>query len=154
MNSTRALLVAFCLILASMTSAAASTWNTNPAGVVAGGFDVVSYFTEDRAVQGDAQWTVAHDGGVFYFSNAENRDAFKKSPSDYVPLFGGFCAFGMAAQSAKAPSDPRTYKIYEGQLLLFFNDHHEGQPVNTKVLWNGNESELFQTAQKNWRAQK
>jgi|TARA_B110000467_G_C18112921_1_gene363522 hypothetical protein len=50
---------------------------------------------------------------------------------------------------AKVPSDPKNFKIYNGQLLLFSNDFYQGQVVNTTVPWNQNEKVWFETAENN-----
>ena len=122
----------------------------NEQGVVVDGYDVVSYFNEDRAVRGSKELSVEHEGATFYFSSQENRELFKASPGRYMPQFDGYCAFGVAAHKMRVPSDQRTFKIYNGSLLLFFNDLHEGQPVNTKVMWNANERQLYEDATQAW----
>ncbi len=146
------------LAIAMPTSAfaadAAKRWNTNADNVVLGGYDVVAYHTEDRAVRGKAEHTVTHEGAKFYFASAENMAAFRKESGKYLPKFGGYCAFGVAAQKAKAPTDPRTFKIYNGELLLFYNDLYQGQPVNTKVMWNQNEKQLYTQAVSTWKTLK
>lgn len=124
--------------------------NKNEQGVVIDGYDVVSYFNEDRAVRGNKELSVDHKGATYYFSSPANRDAFAASPDSYTPQFEGYCAFGVAAHKMRVPSDPLTFKIYNGNLLLFFNDLHEGQPVNTKVMWNANEQQLYQDATQAW----
>ena len=126
--------------------------NTNEQGIAIDGFDVVAYFTEDRAVRGSAELVVNHGGAKFYFANRENRELFRKSPEQYVPRFEGFCAFGIAAHKMRVPADPRTFKIYNGDLLLFFNDLHEGTPVNTKLMWNANEKKLHADASATWQS--
>ena len=45
----------------------------------------------------------------------------------------------MAAKNAKVPANADTFKIYNGELLVLFNDNHEGQKFNTKIPWNANE---------------
>lgn len=145
------LLLTLCsLAFASMVQGQTASWFKNGDGVVLDGYDVVAYFSEDRAVRGRAEHALEHAGGTFYFSSAANLDAFRKAPESYAPKFGGFCAFGVAANKAKVPSDPRTFKIYNGELLLFFNDLYEGQPVNTKVMWNANEKQHHDTALRTW----
>lgn len=125
-------------------------WNTNSDNVVIDGYDVVAYFTEDRPVRGRADLSAEYDGVKFYFSSSENLEAFKKDPQKFAPKFGGFCAFGVAANKAKVPVDPHTFKVYNGELLLFFNDLYKGQPVNTKIMWNQNERKLYQDATTTW----
>ena len=129
-------------------------WNTNAKGVVLDGYDVVAYFTQASAVKGAKRYATSHDGATFYFSSAANRDAFKKEPGKYVPAFGGYCAFAVAAKNAKVKSDPKTFKIYNGQLLVFFNDLWDGKKFNTKVPWNQNEIAMHQKADTNWKSLK
>lgn len=124
--------------------------NKNALGVALDGHDVVAYFTEDRAVRGGSDLAVEHDGATFYFSSQDNRDSFRESPERYKPAFDGYCAFAVAAHKARVPSDPKTFKVYNGSLLLFFNDLHEGKPVNTKVMWNANEQQHYLDATRNW----
>ncbi len=44
------------------------------------------------------------------------------------------------------PTAPRTFKIYNGELLLFYNDLYQGHPLNTKILWNQDEHQLHAKA--------
>ncbi len=141
-------LVAFSTLATS--AQAGQRWNTDDHGVVLGGYDVVAYHTQDEAVQGSADFAAEYAGGRFYFSTAKNRDAFRKDPAKYAPQFGGFCAFGIAKNHAKVPTDPKTFKIYNGELLLFFNDMYQGQHVNTKILWNQDEKELHHQSHSIW----
>jgi hypothetical protein len=49
----------------------------------------------------------------------------------------------VGAKNAKVPADPKTFNLYNGELLVFFNDLWEGQKFNTKVPWNQQEQELY-----------
>ncbi len=140
----------FLLSLAASLPAVAGTWNTDGDNVAIGGYDVVAYHTADRAVRGSAKYAVTYDGAIFRFSTEENAQAFSAEPQKYLPAFGGYCAFGVASQGAKAPTDPETFKIYNGHLLLFFNDLYEGKKFNTKIPWNQDEEKLFAAAQAKW----
>ena len=141
-----------CVALFASSSFAASDWNTDANGVFLNGYDVVAYHAENRAVRGSKEHSARHGGATFFFSSEANQQEFSKRPSAYLPKFGGYCAFGVAAQKTKAPVDPRTFKMYNGELLLFFNDLYQGQSVNTKVLWNQNENSLFSDAVAAWKA--
>ncbi len=148
------LIIAVLLLMSPIVAIAeGGRWYSNADGVVLGGHDVVAYFSADAPVQGSADYQARHDGVTFYFSNADNLAAFRAEPEKYLPKYGGFCAFGMAMKNAKVPTDPETFKIYNGELLLFFNDEYEGKQVNTKIMWNADEAELFAKAEQNWRSQ-
>ena len=138
------------LIAPMVALAGASAWNVDKDGVVLGGYDVVAYHTQDKAIQGSSRYSTNYDGVVFHFANAENLAEFKKGPASYVPSFGGYCAFGVAKNHAKVPVDPTNFKIYNGDLLLFFHDMYQGKKVNTKIFWNRGERELHKEAVKVW----
>lgn len=137
-------------LLLPVSAAVADSWNTNENNIVLDGQDVVAYRLQDRAMRGSAEFSAEYGGATFHFASQDNLEAFRQDPALYAPKFGGFCAFGLATQESKAPVNPETFKIYNGELLLFFNDLHEGTPINTKILWNQNERELYDYAAKTW----
>ncbi|WP_343560631.1 YHS domain-containing (seleno)protein [Kiloniella sp. b19] len=83
----------------------------------ASGYDLVAYFTEDRAVEGSTAHTAIHEGVTYLFSKAEHKDAFEADPAKYLPAYGGYCAFG-AAVGKKFPIDPHAFKVVDGKLYL------------------------------------
>lgn len=142
----------FALLLLTLSPAFAGGWNTNKDNVVLDGYDVVAYRTADAAVKGSSKYASRYDGVKFYFSSAENLAAFEKNPAHYLPKYHGYCAFAMGAKNAKVPANADTFKLYNGELLVFFNDEYDGQKFNTKIPWNDNEKALYSKAQSNWKA--
>ena len=124
---------------------------TNNDNVANNGYDVVAYFTSHQAERGSKNNSATHNGATYYFSNSLHKDMFIKSPQSYLPQYDGYCAFAVAKHSAKVNSDPKTFKLSNGKLYLFFNDFFEGTPTNTIVFWNGAEKELHSKAEKNWK---
>ena len=114
------------------------------------GYDVVSYFTDYKAEEGNHKYSVTFDNATFYFVNEEHQKMFKKDPMKYLPQYGGYCAFAMAAKDMKVPSDPKTFKIVDGKLFLFFNDMWDGKKFNTIIPWNGDEANMKKQADSNW----
>ena len=131
-------------------TASAAEWNTNENNVALDGHDVMSYWQEDRAVRGKVGFSTEYQGATFYFSSQQNLDAFRADPEKFAPKFGGFCAFGVASQKAKFPVNAQTFKVYNGALLLFFNNTYQGKKLNTKILWNHNEQHLYEKAAQAW----
>ncbi|CAN0588418.1 unnamed protein product [Laminaria digitata] len=124
---------------------------SNEQGVALGGYDVVGYFKAHEAERGSKAFSVSIKGSTFYFANAENKAAFEKNPSAYLPAFGGYCAFAMASGNGQVPSNPETFKVYNGKLYLFYNDYYEGTPFNTIVPWNADEAKNLAQAEQNWQ---
>ena len=139
--------VGFCMLSANLNAQVF----TNADGVAINGYDPVAYFTQNEAVRGNVGNSVKINGVTWYFSSGENKAQFEKSPDQYMPKYGGYCAFAMAMKNATVPTDPRTFKLHDGQLYLFFNDYYEGTPFNTIVPWNMDEKSLIGKADENWK---
>src|ERR1700751_3138322 len=65
--------------------------NLDSKGVILKGYDPVAYFTQKKAVKGSPKYQTTYQGATYYFSSAADLATFKKSPSKYVPHYGGFC---------------------------------------------------------------
>jgi len=123
-------LVAAAAVMAALVVAPATSfavkgtggeYNTLHAGLGAKGYDVVSYFTDKRPVQGSDKFTASHGGVTWQFASAEHRDAFKADPTKYAPQYGGFCSWGVA-QGKLFDVDPvNGWTVSNGKLYLNFN---------------------------------
>lgn len=142
-------IVSFALIAPVAHSA---DWNTNADNVVLDGYDVVAYRTEDRAVQGLPRYSANYDGADFHFSNQANRDTFASDPAMFAPKYRAYCAFAMGKNGKKVPANPDSFKFYNGELLVFFNDTFNDKKFNTKVPWNADERKLYSRAEVNWKS--
>jgi YHS domain-containing protein len=111
------------------------------------GYDPVSYFTQNKAVKGKKDFAVYHQGVTYYFSTAANKEAFLKAPASYEPQYGGWCAYAMGANGEKVSIDPKTFKIVNGKLYLFYHSYFN----NTLKSWNKDESNLKSKADVNWQ---
>ena len=129
----------------------AGDWHTNKAGLVLDGYDAVAYQTMNKAVKGIGKHSAEYEGGKFIFASAENQETFEADPAKYAPKYNGYCAFAMATKGAKVPANADTFKMYNGELLVFFNDMYEGSKFNTIVPWNGGESGFYSQAEGNWK---
>ena len=115
---------AFMAIVPSTSFAVKGTggeYNTLYAGLGAKGYDVVSYFTDKKPVQGSDKFTHSYGGVTWQFASAEHRDTFKADPTKYAPQYGGFCAWGIA-QGKLFDVDPvNGWTVSNGKLYLNFN---------------------------------
>ena len=115
-------------------------------GLAIQGFDPVTYFTLNKAVKGNKDVLLMERGVVYYFSNNENRELFKKNPEKYAPEYGGWCAYAMGSKGEKVSIDPGTFKIVNNRLYLFYNHFFN----NTLKDWNKDEVNLKTMADNNW----
>ena len=109
-------LVAF-LVLFSINTFAGTETETDANDVILAGHDAVAYFTENRAVEGSAAFTATHDGAIYRFSSAKNRDLFRASPARYAPAYGGYCALGTSF-GKKFEIDGKAFEVVDGQLYV------------------------------------
>lgn len=107
-------------------------------GYGAEGYDIVSYF-QDKPMKGDKRYTSNYEGVSYKFVSEENLRTFEDNPSQYVPQYGGFCAYAVAKDGKKVGVNPKTYTITNGKLYLFYN----GWGVNTLKKWNDEDAELL-----------
>lgn len=99
-------------------------------GYVAEGYDVTEYFN-NKAIEGNKAYTTSHDGVRYKFVNQANLDKFKANPTQYIPEYGGYCAYAVANKGKKVGVDPETFEIRDGKLYLFYNSWG----VNTLESW-------------------
>ena len=56
------------------------------------GYDPVAYFTEKRAMLGDAQHQYNWDGSTYRFASTKHLELFKADPDRYLPQYiTGWC---------------------------------------------------------------
>jgi YHS domain-containing protein len=145
------ILLVFTLIGTTMQTQAQKIYH-NDANIAIDGYDVVSYFTDGKAVKGKVTISTIFMGSQFNFSSETNKNSFLKTPKKFIPQYDGYCAYAVAAMNKKVPSNPETFKIVDGKLYLFFNDLYEGKQMNTIVPWNEDETNLLSKAEGNWKA--
>lgn len=100
----------------SFTQAGTNT-ETDANDVILAGHDAVAYFTQGKPVEGMAKYTANHNGAIYRFSSAKNRDTFKAEPSRYAPQYGGFCAYGMTF-GKKFEIDGKAFEVVDGKLYV------------------------------------
>lgn len=89
-------------------------------GVAIRGTDPVAYFTQNKPVKGNPEFTHKWGNATWQFASAQNRDLFAKNPEKYAPQYGGFCAWAVS-QGYTASTDPDAWKIDNGKLYLNYN---------------------------------
>jgi YHS domain-containing protein len=120
--------------------------NTDKSGLAIEGYDPVSYFTSQKAVEGKKEFAFTTEGTTYHFTSAANRDLFKANPGKYQPQYGGWCAYAMGSTGEKVEIDPETFKLINGKLYLFYNKYFN----NTKKSWDKDENNLKNKADTNW----
>lgn len=89
-------------------------------GVALGGYDPVSYFSDEGPERGDQSRCERISGADWWFVSEKNRVAFQADPTKFMPQFGGHCVFG-ASRGQAFVGDPKAWVVRDGRLFLSFN---------------------------------
>jgi YHS domain-containing protein len=116
--------------------------NVNKQGVIIEGYDPVAYFTDNKPVMGNAQYSAQYEGGTYWFASAEHATLFKNDPKKYAPQYGAFCGYAVSVGKLR-PVDPTIYQIESGRLIL----QHTQEAYN---LFNKDLKQSVVKADKNW----
>ena len=116
--------------------------NVNDKGVIIEGYDPVAYFTDNKPVKGNDQFTFKYHGATYWFASAEHASLFKADPEKYLPQYGAFCGYAVSVGKLR-PVDPMIYQIENGRLIL----QHTQEAYD---LFNKDLKESVVKADKNW----
>ena len=94
------------------------------------GYDTVAYFTEGKPVKGKNEFKVTYLDAEWHFSSAENKTLFEENPDKYRPQYAGHCAWAVAENQAKAPGNPKYWRIVDDKLYLNYNEEVQNRWFN------------------------
>jgi YHS domain-containing protein len=138
-----ALIGAAIFFIACSTSSGVKPVNTGADNVAVKGYDTVAYHTENKPVEGKADFQFVWNGATWNFSSEANRDSFAKNPEKYAPQYGGYCSYAVA-QGYTADGDPQAWKIVDGKLYLNYSP-------KVKELWEQDIPGNIKNANENWQ---
>lgn len=147
-NSIKILSVLFVLLGSTATYAQdKKANNVDNSNIALLGYSPVSYLDLGLAQRGSKTFKSVHEKVAYYFTSAEQKSTFDKSPTKYLPQYGGYCAFGTYA-GAKFRVDPTKFIVKDGKYFLFLNDVE----LDAKGLWlnEKNHKKLVAKANQNW----
>jgi len=121
--------------------------NLNSKNVAVDGYDVVAYFKEKKAKVGNKHLKYTYEGAHYFFATEDNLSLFKASPQNYLPEFGGWCAYAMGKTGEKVEIDPESFLITDNKLFLFYDSFFN----DTKEKWEKDPENLKAQAYKNWK---
>ncbi|PTM41869.1 hypothetical protein C8D03_3446 [Bosea sp. 124] len=110
-------------------------------GLALRGYDPVAYRIEKHAMSGHPDYEIVHQGAVWRFVSAANREAFRDAPDIYEPAFDGFDASAVAEGRA-VDTDPRQFAVIGSRLFLFRTPENRRSFVE--------DANLLKTAETKW----
>jgi YHS domain-containing protein len=137
--------IAVCLSLCGTWAGAARAEEPEifaKGGIAIAGYDVVIYFTQNRAVKGQIDHAIMWRGATWLFATDETMEAFEMNPHSYAPQYGGYCAYAVA-QGQTAPSDPEAFTVHAGKLYL-------NNSAQVRDVWASDADANISAADQNW----
>lgn len=110
----------FCLCVLFMANNvfAEDEINTNENGALHG-YDPVSFFS-GKALPGRPIIASVFEGSEYHFATLKNKRLFENNPEHYLPMYGGYCAYGVR-MGQKLDITPSAYEIRDDKLYLLLN---------------------------------
>jgi len=118
--------------------------NTDAAKVMMHGYDVVAFFTDEKAVKGTDAFEYVWQGATWRFATADHRSLFQTAPEKYAPQYGGFCAWAVS-RNYTADTDPEAWVVVNGRLFLNYSK-------NVQKQWTIDRDANISKADVNWPA--
>lgn len=106
------------------------------------GYDPVAYFTQGRPTPGVDQYAYRWNGVTYRFAYLDNLERFKTNPDEYLPQYGGYCAYAMSLDRI-ADIDPSRWAIVDGKLYL-------NNGFISQSLWSLNKNGNIASGDRNW----
>ncbi len=119
-QSVKALLILLTFSSAVVQAETENTYTGYFNNKAVGGYDVITYFDQEKPVEGDSKYSFVYQGADWHFSSQGNLEKFKANPTKYAPQYGGYCAWAMSNDKA-APGNPPFWTIYNDKLYLNYD---------------------------------
>ncbi len=133
--------LAAVIALLSATPSFADAASDNIVG--AGGYDLTSYYTQEKPQRGNGHHVAEVNGTTYLFATEDNKKLFIASPEKFLPQFGGYCAYGVSV-SKKFVADPEQFDIVDGKLYLNLD-------AKIRSIWLQNVSGRINDGNTNWK---
>lgn len=136
-----------CLLLFVGAAYAQQPHINSQNGLGVSGYDVVAYFN-NNAIKGKPKFKTTYKDVTYQFSSQQNLEMFRKTPEQFLPQYGGFCAYAIATDAEKMKVNPKTFEVREGKLYLFYDAFFN----NTFESWlEEGPEKLIKQADINWK---
>ena len=134
-------LVLLMIVMGAMSPIQKTYYYATGSGAIRG-YDPVAYFKQGEPIKGTSEYVYLWEGVNWYFGSQENLEAFKATPENYAPQFGGYCAYAVS-RGYTAKVDPTAWKIVDGKLYLNYSH-------SIKRKWEAGQAEYIKKAEGNW----
>ncbi|MBR9728058.1 YHS domain-containing (seleno)protein [Shewanella intestini] len=114
----------------------------NDAGNAIEGYDVVAYFSDNQAKKGLAQFSSDYKGAKWLFSSKAHKALFDTNPEQYMPQYGGYCAYAMSSGFVVSV-DPQAFTVYQDKLYLNYS-------LSVRKNWLKRKQQYIKEADAHW----
>lgn len=104
-------------------------------GLAIDGYSPVSYIQRGKAERGSPVFTSVYEAATYQFTDQQQIDIFEQYPERYIPVHGGWCSLMLSGSGNLTPANPESWKIVDGQLLMFWSGTYNGMEINGLSNW-------------------
>jgi YHS domain-containing protein len=122
-------------ILGANTVFANEFVRTNPEGVGIDGYSPVSYFDNQKAEKGSAEFAAEFEGVTYWLTDYSQMMKFTYNPKKYLPAHGGWCSLMLSGSGQRTPANPESWTMVDGELLLFWSGTFKDMEINGLSNW-------------------
>jgi YHS domain-containing protein len=90
--------------------------------VALSGYCPVSLVSDKKLVQGQEEYTVAHEGRLYRFASMLTFNLFRRDPERFIPVNNGNCPVTQVELGTQKLGNPRFGVLYQGRLFLCATD--------------------------------
>ena len=95
--------------------------NADPHGKIAlQGYDPVAFHTVGKVLKGNPTISSEYNDYKYLFFSEANKATFEAQAENYLPAYGGYCAYGIA-NGVFFPVEIETWQIINDRLVLQFS---------------------------------
>lgn len=135
-------LLVLLMSVISLHAKAEPAINTNGTDYAIGGYDVVAYLSDQRAVRGKKEHKSDVGGATWLFASSEHKALFDKQPSKYLPAYRGYCAYGVS-RGYLVKIAPEAFTVRAGKLYLNYS-------LDVRSTWLADPDAYIKKADQNW----
>ena len=143
MNILKRFLFAISAMLTVLVAAPSYADSITNNVVGAGGYDLTTYFTQEKPQRGNGNHLTEFNGVTYLFATDDNKKNFEANPEKFLPQYGGYCAFGVSVNK-KFVADPEQFDIVDGKLYLNLD-------AKVRSIWLQNVPGRIADANNNWK---
>jgi YHS domain-containing protein len=150
MKQLAAVLLALLLSLGALAETSINTVGSDDRTAISG-YDPVGFLVQKKALPGIPALSFEYAGAKWLFSTPENLEAFRSNPDQFIPAWGGQCAWAISENTISTKKLSGQFEIIDGKAYLFaFGNNSKTSAHDDFMYGRTSRSVRLREGEKNW----